>query len=273
MTIILSVLGRKGGIGKTTLAKNIAAASALQGYTTVVIDADGQGNAADGMRVKRWDGFKSLILDDAEWNQVLSPVPAEFTGQDVNYLAVLPAFNQQLQVEKNDATPPIIYERMNELRGMVDVVVCDLPPGVSNTHTGLYYASDYVILPTLLEIDSVKSLETTVGYLDAAKVAGERAGYKVAEVLGIVPNRFSASERVHQVNSGYVRGVWEKRFSVFQPMRDLAVWRRAAQFEMSIYALSERGVYAERVEARKAITELGVITSVLFDLVASEAGK
>src|SRR5215203_3732020 len=208
MTVIISVLGRKGGIGKTTLAKNIGAAAALQGYTTVVIDADGQGNAADGMRVKRWDGFKALVLDDAEWSEVLSPVPLEFTGQAVNYFAVLPAFNQQVLVEKNDDTPPMIYERMNELRGVADVVICDLPPGTSNTHIGLYYASDYVILPTLLEIDSVKSLETTVQYLDVAGAAGKSAGYNVAEVLGIVPNRFAATERVHQVNSGYVRGVW-----------------------------------------------------------------
>jgi cellulose biosynthesis protein BcsQ len=271
MTIIVSVLGRKGGIGKTTLAKNIGAAAALQGYKTVVIDADSQGNAASGMRVQPWDGFKALVLDDAEWDDVLTPVPTEFTGKPVDYLAVLPAFNQQLQVEKNDDAPPLIYSRMNELRGVMDVVVCDLPPGISNTHVGLYYASDYVILPTLLEIDSVKSLETTVGYLDSARVAGEQAGYNVAEVLGIVPNRFAASERVHQVNSGYVRGVWEKRFHVFQPMRDLAVWRRAAQFEMSIYALSEKGVYAERVEARKAIMELGEITSAIFSKIESGA--
>lgn len=264
MTIILSIIGRKGGIGKTTLAKNICAAAALQGLSTILIDADGQGNATDGVRVKREDGFKALILDNAEWSDVLRPVPSDFIGEDRDNFYVLPAYDQQVLVEKNDDAPALIYQRMHELRGYADVIVCDLPPGTSNTHIGMYYASDYMLLPTLLELDSVTSLQSTLTYLNQAAHEGQAAGMSVARVLGIVPNRFNASEKTQQSNSGYVRGRYDQHYTCFPPLRDLAVWRKAQQLRMSIFALSEQGIYAEKVEARKAITELGPITSALF---------
>lgn len=271
MTIIISIMGRKGGIGKTTFAKNICAAAALQGYNTLLIDADGQGNATDGVRVKREDGFKALILDNAEWDDVLRPVSNEFIGGEAGTLFVLPAWDRQYMVEKDDNAPVIIFERLAELRGSVDIVICDLPPGTSNTHIGMYYASDYVLLPTLCELDSVTSLGSTISYLNQASVEGARLGYNVARVLGIAPNKMSVTERVHQSNAGYVRGRYDQHFTVFSPLRDLAVWRKAQQLRMSVFALSEQGVYAERVEARKAITELAPITNAIFELKQAEA--
>lgn len=271
MTIVLSIIGRKGGIGKTTLAKNICAASALRGYNTILIDADGQGNATDGVRVKREDGFKALVLDNAEWSDVLRPVPAEFIGEQRDNFYVLPAFDKQYLVEKNDDTPALIYERMADLRGYADVVVCDLPPGTSATHIGMYYASDYVLLPTLCELDSVTSLASTFSYLGQAASEGRARGINTASVLGIVPNRFNASEKTQQSNSGYVRGRYDQHYTCFPPLRDLAVWRKAQQLRMSIFALSEQGIYAEKVEARKAITELGPITEALFSAFTKQA--
>lgn len=268
MTTILSIIGRKGGIGKTTLAKNIAAAAALQGYNTVLIDADGQGNATDGLRVKREDGFHSLILGDAEWGDVLRTVPAEFIGKEAANFAVLPAFDRQVQVEQNPETPSRIVARMAEMRGYADVIVCDLPPGTSFTHIGMYYASDLVLLPTLCELDSVISLQSTFSYLSQAAVAGHKAGMPVARVLGIAPNRLNSAEKTQQSNYDYVRGRYDQNFTIFPPIRDLAVWRKAQMLRMSIFALSTNGEYAERVEARKAISELAPVTQALFSAVA-----
>jgi cellulose biosynthesis protein BcsQ len=271
MTTIISIMGRKGGIGKTTFAKNICAAASLQGFKTLLIDADGQGNATDGVRVKREDGFQALIQHDASWDDVLRPVPAEFIGGDVQNFFVLPAFDRTYMVEQDTNSPALIYERLSELRGYVDVIVVDLPPGTSNTHIGMYYASDYVLLPTLCELDSVTSLASTIKYLEQAGAEGARVGYPVARVLGIAPNKMSVTERVHQSNAGYVKGRYDQHFTCFSPLRDLAVWRKAQQLRMSIFALSEAGVYAERVEARKAITELAPITNAIFELAKAEA--
>jgi chromosome partitioning protein len=266
MSIVLSIMGRKGGITKTTIAKTLAAGAALRGYRTILVDADGQGNASSGVRVTPYDGFKQLIQDDAEWADVLRPVSDEFLGGE-GEMFVLPASNAQRLVESDPEAPASIIERFQEIRTFSDVVIVDTSPGINNIHVGLYYASDYVLLPTLCEFDSILSLGTTLEYLHNATASGVEAGYSVAGILGIIPNRFNASENVQKVNVGFVRGQYYDKYRVFNPIRDLTVWRQASQTQESIYSLSKTGSYRERRDATRAQKEFQPVLDTLLKLV------
>ncbi len=51
---VIAVLSLKGGVGKTTLATNLAAAAHLRGKSTILVDLDKQGSSLDwgSMRVE-----------------------------------------------------------------------------------------------------------------------------------------------------------------------------------------------------------------------------
>jgi chromosome partitioning protein len=105
--MIISVLNQKGGVGKTTLSVNLAAAFALSDKRALLIDADPQGSALD-------------------WQS---------TRQGENLFPVL------------GLAKPTIHKDVPDLASNYDYVVIDGPPRVNDLARSAIMASDLVVIP------------------------------------------------------------------------------------------------------------------------------
>jgi len=262
MGIVVAVMGFKGGVGKTTVACTLAAGGARAGLSTLLIEADAQGNASHLVNVEPYEGFYGLIIDQASWDAVVSPVPLDFHGEGELY--IVPASSLQHIVESHDETPGRVHARMQEARQLADLVIVDTSPGRTQVHAGMFHSADYLLLPTGCDMVSMKSLETTLEHFDQARENAKRYNSPVATILGIIPNRFRASEDVQQSNLATLNDMFAREHHVYSLIRDLTVWRQAAQARQSIFTFSPDNRPYARQQARSARREFEpVLESVL----------
>ena len=100
---VFTIANQKGGVGKTTTAVNVAAALALQGLKTLVIDLDPQGNASTALGVDHRPGtpssYEVLIgevsveaaLQRSPYNERLFCIPAtiDLAGAEIELVSMV----------------------------------------------------------------------------------------------------------------------------------------------------------------------------------------
>lgn len=165
MAKIISFTNKKGGVGKTTTAINMAAYCADIGKKVLLVDIDSQGNATTGLGFSKSALKKSvynvLIDDDAAANNIL---PTQ-----VKLLDVLPA-----NVDLTGAEVDLVYKRNREqilknalekIRDDYDYIFIDCPPSLGLLTINAWVASDSIIIPMQSEyyaLEGVSQLMNTI---------------------------------------------------------------------------------------------------------------
>lgn len=129
---IIAVASGKGGVGKSTVAVNLAVALALEGYKTGLIDAD-----IFGPSIPKMFGAESLQPQSVKIDNHNMIVPVEKFG--VKFLSI------GFFVNPEDALlwrGPIASNALKQLIvdglwGELDFMLIDLPPGTSDIHLTL----------------------------------------------------------------------------------------------------------------------------------------
>lgn len=162
---IISFTNKKGGVGKTTTAINMAAYCADLGKRVLLVDIDSQGNATTGLGFSKSALKKSvynvLIEDDTVANNVL---PTK-----VKLLDILPA-----NVDLTGAEVDLVYKRNRErilknaldaVRNDYDYIFIDCPPSLGLLTINAWVASDSIIIPMQAEyyaLEGVSQLMNTI---------------------------------------------------------------------------------------------------------------
>lgn len=167
----IAVINQKGGCGKTTISINLAAALAVKGKRTLLVDMDPQGHCAVGLAVPEEQIEQSTydVLIGAgrgepmRLKEILWQISERFELAPSNI--DLAAFEQQMGGVSSREN--CLKKVMDEVQGDYDYVVIDCPPSVGLlTFNALRAASD-VMVPVEMGYFSLHGLSRQLETLTA----------------------------------------------------------------------------------------------------------
>jgi chromosome partitioning protein len=163
---LIAVANQKGGVGKTTTAVNLAAALALQGRPTLLVDLDPQGSATTGV------GVRPSGPDDTIYDVILAGRPAAEAARrtGIDGLDIIPATRDLVGAEVELVTVPGREHRLHEslatIRRRYEFIIVDCPPSLSLLTVNGLRAADGVLVPLQCEyyaLEGLTALLDTVG--------------------------------------------------------------------------------------------------------------
>lgn len=180
----IAIINRKGGVAKTTTAVNLAWWLAHDRKKTVlVIDLDGQGNAAHvltGQNQKDRPGAAEWMTGGMSYPNV-SPIRTDYAEKLEGHIYALPGGAALPRLDKNLDCIDALKNRLDpgkldaNASAMTDYAIIDCPPTFNLAVTNALVAADVVIVPTTSSADSLEGVRTVLGELsEAAPLIGEK---------------------------------------------------------------------------------------------------
>lgn len=166
---VISFTNKKGGVGKTTTAVNMAAYVAELGKKVLLVDIDSQGNATTGL------GFSKSALKKSVYNVLVEDESAaqNILTTQIENLYLLPA-----NVDLSSAEVDLVYKRNRErilkeaiakIKNDFDFIFIDCPPSMGLLTINAWVASDSIIIPLQAEYYALEGVSQMINTMTMIK--------------------------------------------------------------------------------------------------------
>jgi len=158
MSVIISVVNQKGGVGKTTTAVNLAAALSEAGKFVLLVDLDPQGNATSGLGIKYRElqtGLYHALTGQARAHDVVAntlhaglrvvPATPDLAGANVELVSV-------------EGRERKLSDVLSEVKHAYDYVIIDCPPSLGLLTLNGLVAADHILIPVQAEYYALEGL-------------------------------------------------------------------------------------------------------------------
>jgi chromosome partitioning protein len=147
MARVIAVANRKGGVGKTMTAVNVAAELAARGRRVLLVDLDPQGHAGLGLGVIVRKGEPSV---HQVFRQSSIDIGAAIKKSELYGIHVLPA-ERNFQIHDALNEPLRLSRALQKVSDCYDEIIIDTSPSIDVTSVAALAMAHHVLIPTQLQ--------------------------------------------------------------------------------------------------------------------------
>jgi chromosome partitioning protein len=237
----IAVYHNKGGVGKTTVSTNLAAAFSKKGYRVLLIDIDAQANSTFATGLVKFEFEEDDDLRDRNVCNLIASAETGFIPEIVRQseyfidpeIGVVPAhinlIAKQGELTTIVASRTRLLIKLSQVESDYDLVIIDTPPSRDIYAEVALITADYLLIPSDLKPFANQGLPTVKEFIKSIDENRRTFGRKPLELLGVLPSKISTNARYLEYTFPKQREVISKRYGM--PLMDSAIYDRTALSE------------------------------------------
>jgi len=237
----IAIYHNKGGVGKTTVAVNLAAALRKKGKNVLLIDIDSQANTtfATGLikfQFEEDDDIKDKnvyhLIESGDFNfiQDIFRKSHYFNNPEIDVIpSHITLIEYQDTLNKIAATRRRLVKKLNLVENNYDIVIIDTPPSRDYYAGVALIAADYLIIPSDLKPFANQGLPTVRNFIKQVNEYREDIGKLPINIMGVIASKISTNAKFLQYTFPKQRDVISERYNL--PLMEAVIYDRTVLSE------------------------------------------
>ncbi|MEI1374774.1 AAA family ATPase [Nostoc sp. UHCC 0926] len=237
----IAIYHNKGGVGKTTVAVNLAAALRKKGKSVLLIDIDSQANTtfATGLIKFQFDEDDDLreqnishLLESGDFSFIPEIMRQShfFNNPEIDVVpSHINLIDKQDKLNQIAVSRSRLISKLKIVENDYDIVVIDTPPSRDYYAEVALIASDYLIIPSDLKPFANQGLPTVKNFLKQINEYRVLIGKPPINIIGVLASKISPNAKFLQYTFPRQRSVISERYEL--PLMEAVIYDRTSLSE------------------------------------------